>query len=278
MLTAHAPSHARVYKCSHIGGHQYAGNVVLFRGTTAPPGSEKSSVSDWLSYVAPSDVDAVVRMASEPASAADAYPPHEVHALWRGRAGFSEEQHVELVGNVMAACEGCCAPSRDMEDGVPGYPSPAVQDQAERKRFRSPSGASLKSPKAVGASSPPPPSSLAAAAATTTTTTTTTGSTENLPPLPPHLPKPRVCFILGPPGGGKGTMCGNLVRDFDVVHLSAGDLLRDERTNPDSADGQLIETHIREGKIVPVAITLKLIWAAIRKNACLLYTSDAADD
>ena len=30
------------------------------------------------------------------------------------------------------------------------------------------------------------------------------------------------------PGSGKGTMCANLVRDFGFVHLSAGDLLREE--------------------------------------------------
>lgn len=33
-------------------------------------------------------------------------------------------------------------------------------------------------------------------------------------------------FVLGGPGAGKGTQCANLVRDYDFVHLSAGDLLR----------------------------------------------------
>ena len=36
-------------------------------------------------------------------------------------------------------------------------------------------------------------------------------------------------FVLGGPGSGKGTMCTNLVNDYGFVHLSAGDLLRDER-------------------------------------------------
>ena len=36
-------------------------------------------------------------------------------------------------------------------------------------------------------------------------------------------------FVLGGPGSGKGTMCANLVKDYGFIHLSAGDLLREER-------------------------------------------------
>ena len=32
--------------------------------------------------------------------------------------------------------------------------------------------------------------------------------------------------LMGPPGAGKGTQCANLVQEFGLVHLSAGDLLR----------------------------------------------------
>lgn len=40
--------------------------------------------------------------------------------------------------------------------------------------------------------------------------------------------KPVVIFVLGGPGSGKGTQCSNLVREFGFVHLSAGELLREE--------------------------------------------------
>ena len=33
--------------------------------------------------------------------------------------------------------------------------------------------------------------------------------------------KPKVVFVLGGPGAGKGTQCANIVRDFGWVHLSA---------------------------------------------------------
>jgi UMP-CMP kinase len=38
--------------------------------------------------------------------------------------------------------------------------------------------------------------------------------------------KKRVVFILGGPGSGKGTQCDLIVKKFNYVHLSAGDLLR----------------------------------------------------
>ena len=65
----------------------------------------------------------------------------------------------------------------------------------------------------------------------------------------------RVVFVLGGPGSGKGTMCARVVEKFGWVHLSAGDLLRAERKDPTSKNGELINEYIKEGKIVPVEIT-----------------------
>lgn len=36
------------------------------------------------------------------------------------------------------------------------------------------------------------------------------------------------CELAGGPGSGKGTQCTKIVDNFGFVHLSAGDLLRDE--------------------------------------------------
>uniref|UniRef100_A0A2K5ZUU0 Uncharacterized protein n=1 Tax=Mandrillus leucophaeus TaxID=9568 RepID=A0A2K5ZUU0_MANLE len=49
------------------------------------------------------------------------------------------------------------------------------------------------------------------------------------------------------------------VLKYGYTHLSAGELLRDERKNPDSQYGELIEKYIKEGKIVPVEITISLL-------------------
>lgn len=72
--------------------------------------------------------------------------------------------------------------------------------------------------------------------------------------------------MLGGPGSGKGTMCARIVDKYGWVHLSAGDLLRTERADPKSKDGELINDFIREGKIVPVEITLSLLRRAMEKS------------
>ncbi|CAI2378834.1 unnamed protein product [Moneuplotes crassus] len=89
----------------------------------------------------------------------------------------------------------------------------------------------------------------------TTSTGTKDGVTE----------KARVTFVLGGPGCGKGTQCSLMVERDDFVHLSAGDLLREEQAT-DSKDSKLIKDYIKEGKIVPVEITCNLILKAMQKK------------
>ncbi|KAK9475233.1 adenylate kinase-domain-containing protein [Dipodascopsis tothii] len=74
-----------------------------------------------------------------------------------------------------------------------------------------------------------------------------------------------VIFVLGGPGVGKGTQCANLVRDYNFVHLSAGDLLRAEQKREGSQYGELIKTYIKEGQIVPQEITIALLEQAMRE-------------
>jgi len=76
--------------------------------------------------------------------------------------------------------------------------------------------------------------------------------------------KVTVIFVLGGPGAGKGTQCARLVEDFGFCHLSAGDLLRAEQHREDSEYGHLIQTCIREGTIVPMEVTIKLLENAMR--------------
>ncbi|XP_047334500.1 UMP-CMP kinase 4 isoform X2 [Impatiens glandulifera] len=75
-----------------------------------------------------------------------------------------------------------------------------------------------------------------------------------------------VVFVLGGPGSGKGTQCTNIVETFGFTHLSAGDLLRAE-IKSGSENGTMIQNMIKEGKIVPSEVTIKLLQKAMLEDA-----------
>lgn len=75
-----------------------------------------------------------------------------------------------------------------------------------------------------------------------------------------------VIFVLGGPGLGKGTQCGKLVQDKGFVHLSAGDLLREEQKRDGSKYGDLIAQCIKDGTIVPQEVTVALLEQAIQNG------------
>ncbi|KAB1204063.1 UMP-CMP kinase 3 [Morella rubra] len=77
--------------------------------------------------------------------------------------------------------------------------------------------------------------------------------------------KPTVVFVLGGPGSGKGTQCANIVEHFGYTHLSAGDLLRAE-IRSGSENGTMIQNMIKEGKIVPSEVTIKLLQQAMAES------------
>ncbi|KAL7125980.1 hypothetical protein ABFS83_14G154000 [Erythranthe nasuta] len=78
--------------------------------------------------------------------------------------------------------------------------------------------------------------------------------------------KVTVVFVLGGPGSGKGTQCANIVKHFGYTHLSAGDLLRAEQ-NSGSENGAMIKNVIKEGRIVPSEVTVKLLQRAMEQSA-----------
>jgi len=87
-----------------------------------------------------------------------------------------------------------------------------------------------------------------------------------------------VVFVLGGPGAGKGTQCAQIVKDFNFAHLSAGDLLRAEQNREGSQYGDLIKTCIREGTIVPMEVTMKLLENAMQAILKERTTGDGWQD
>ena len=82
-----------------------------------------------------------------------------------------------------------------------------------------------------------------------------------------------IVFVLGGPGSGKGTQCERIVRDFGFKHLSAGDLLRAEVASG-SPTGKNCEALMKEGKLVPVEITLELLKNAMTRSSSSQFLID----
>lgn len=75
-----------------------------------------------------------------------------------------------------------------------------------------------------------------------------------------------VVYMLGGPGSGKGTQSMHLVQDYGFTHLSAGDLLREEQDREGSEYGDLIKSYIKDGQIVPMEVTVKLLENAMHRK------------
>ena len=69
---------------------------------------------------------------------------------------------------------------------------------------------------------------------------------------------PLRALILGPPGGGKGTLSSRLVRDFGVSHISSGDALRQQIASG-TAVGKQAEGFISRGDLVPDDVVSNLV-------------------
>lgn len=70
--------------------------------------------------------------------------------------------------------------------------------------------------------------------------------------------------ILGAPGSGKGTISSRIVRKFDMVHVSSGDLLRKSIIG-NTTLGLEAKTYINAGQLVPDEVMLNVITSELRK-------------
>jgi UMP-CMP kinase len=69
---------------------------------------------------------------------------------------------------------------------------------------------------------------------------------------------------------GKGTQSALLQDQYPCVHLSVGELLRQEQTKKDSANAALIQDLLIKGQIVPVEISIRLLEQAMQEAASTL--------
>ena len=70
--------------------------------------------------------------------------------------------------------------------------------------------------------------------------------------------KPRIVFVIGGPGCGKGTQCKRIVQNFKYQSFSTGDLLR--QYVKDKKDGyEEIENQMKEGKLISSSTLMKVL-------------------
>ncbi|KAF6257174.1 adenylate kinase-domain-containing protein [Scenedesmus sp. NREL 46B-D3] len=86
-------------------------------------------------------------------------------------------------------------------------------------------------------------------------------------------PDASIVFVLGGPGSGKGTQCERIVAKYGHTHLSAGDLLRDE-VKSGSQVGRQCEAIMKEGKLVPMEVTIALIRNAMVRSGASDFLID----
>ena len=74
--------------------------------------------------------------------------------------------------------------------------------------------------------------------------------------------------IFGPPGCGKGTQSARIAKQYGLMHLSSGDLLRNE-IDKGTVLGYQVQHYVEKGLLVPDSIILKKVY----KNAIRFINS-----
>ncbi len=73
--------------------------------------------------------------------------------------------------------------------------------------------------------------------------------------------------LLGPPGAGKGTQATVIAKEFGLVHVSSGDLFRENLKNQTDL-GKLAKGFMDRGELVPDDVTIAMVKDRISRPDC----------
>lgn len=73
--------------------------------------------------------------------------------------------------------------------------------------------------------------------------------------------------LLGPPGSGKGTQAAIITKEYNVPHISTGDIFRYNIKN-ETELGKLAAQYINKGNLVPDSVTINMVKDRIAQDDC----------
>jgi adenylate kinase len=73
--------------------------------------------------------------------------------------------------------------------------------------------------------------------------------------------------LLGPPGAGKGTQAQIIAEKYELVHVSSGDLFRENLKNETDL-GKLAQTFMNRGELVPDDVTIAMVRDRLSRPDC----------
>lgn len=79
--------------------------------------------------------------------------------------------------------------------------------------------------------------------------------------------RPMYLVLLGAPGAGKGTQATMLVEKLGLVHVSSGDLFR-ENLGKKTELGLLAKSYMDKGELVPDEVTIKMVMDRLARPDC----------
>lgn len=72
-------------------------------------------------------------------------------------------------------------------------------------------------------------------------------------------------ILFGPPGAGKGTQSEKLIKKYDLIHLSTGDLLRSQIAQGTEL-GLKAKSFMDQGALVPDSVVIGMIESKVNEN------------
>ncbi|MEL7636760.1 MAG: adenylate kinase [Anaerolineaceae bacterium] len=75
--------------------------------------------------------------------------------------------------------------------------------------------------------------------------------------------------MLGPPGAGKGTQAKIIAEELGLVHISTGDLFRENLAN-ETELGKLAASFMNKGELVPDDVTIAMVEERLSRPDCQL--------